>query len=401
MKTLCFYEQFINHILIKVPVQIISLYLPLLISQATTANPCAKSFLEKDPLIKFAKKHTGDNLKKKMPLQWTERIIKDTSQWTTEDKINFLRLLTNRTGIENTLNIIKATSTLEALSYNDLFKKVSFYDTYTKEPEIITYHLNKSINNFKPGRVEEISQVINFLELRITKREVINILRQDITKIANMNVLDLQYLEKHFYGKERMQQVLINKFIDLPVIHLKELKKTLEFVKKYFSKTLISTITNKDSFWIFRINFDDKAIKEIREIKKHFGEKLVKKIIKLIIARTSEIYINFEDEVMDTHTMKELYEFAPEYFGDNVQKAINKLSDKKNTIPVSQEKDVIYKCIHDCFRWQLSQFLITGDYIAYYLSSNPGFTDKRTISTLEAILRELKISSMEEDLQGR
>ena len=357
---------------------------------------CVNEFSE-DPFIRFVREQLGNQWERQMPAGWRSRVLKDTDHLKWEDKDAVIGFLTDRIGSENTLAIIRNTSHFKGLRYGDLLDRSGFYDRYTEGREVVNSHIFRSIGGFQLGRLQEIQQVVKFMENRIGKTAVVDLMKKDIHKFSVVDVLYLRYLEKAYFGNKVMKRILEERFMDLPIRELSEVKRNVEFMERYLGTELMSQVTGRDPFWIFKIYIDTQINREIALVESHFGVEEVRKIIKLYISKVSGVFITLDDKIVDKYTLEEFAGLAREYFNDDVHEAYEKISTGRTGTPISSEKHVVDESFYNFFKWKVNDILHIGEYIESFMERNNVVNDD-TKRDFKSFMLSLKRLSAADDL---
>ena len=193
------------------------------ISYAPLAFPCVLAFSSPgEVFINFANKNQGG-----FGTVWEKKIsqyLKKTN-WTTEDAKSFLEALEARIGVENTLKRIKTPSYFGLTNYVNFKDRVRLYEEYIGV-EGVTQRLNRSLNGFEKGSVEDIRATIT-------------------------------YLQDYFGGKEEskliIQQMMHRNLNGFSSIIKSELQETVKYLEGYMGASYKSVIQEKmkKNLWAF------------------------------------------------------------------------------------------------------------------------------------------------------
>ena len=143
--------------------------------------------------INFAKEHLGDKWKREMNLKmlknhgkssrnWRREIIRKVRGWPVEEARRFLKILTERLGVEGALN--RLARFLSYFPFTDpythpqtnplssFFERLSYYDSYMGE-ERTTAQLGRSLGGFASAGVEETRKLSSFLESHYGSKDIV------------------------------------------------------------------------------------------------------------------------------------------------------------------------------------------------------------------------------------
>lgn len=153
-----------------------------------------------DVFIQFVQEELGENWAQKMnekkygyrsySTPWEQEIIPSTRSWSAKDAQEFLDVLVNRVGKQNTCFLLaRSLSHLKSISYyrdkisqdilQNFKERIAYYDDYMGE-EATTEMMRKSLAGFAQGALQRVKDMIQFLENYLGSKElVIRILKRD------------------------------------------------------------------------------------------------------------------------------------------------------------------------------------------------------------------------------
>ena len=114
--------------------------------------------------IQFAKNQLGEKgLKPAIGTEWEQKVKHALNGWSVSSAVKLLNFLNERIGKENTLKRIKSLSYFQWMRWESFSRRVLLYEEYIGEAGI-NFRLLHSLGGFDRGSVDEIRQVIKFIE---------------------------------------------------------------------------------------------------------------------------------------------------------------------------------------------------------------------------------------------
>ena len=213
--------------------------------------------------IEFAKKVLGTEYETTFGSEWEERIIYNTRYWTVTDSQNFLSFLENRIGSLATAKLIETTAYFKYFRFDSFKARVQLYTKYIGE-EAVNARLKQSLYGFHIGKIDIIQSNIEFIRSYIKSDKIFNsILQKSIGWASIMRIEQLleviQFLD-NYLNKEEIIWIMQRNINALSYAKINKLKQVVDFLENYVSRQKVTRIM-KNSFKYFI----DKNFNEIKD----------------------------------------------------------------------------------------------------------------------------------------
>lgn len=269
---------------------LIIFFLPL-IPISSPASNCIESWAEGgeragDVFIQFAQEELGEDWSKKMSAKkyryksystpWEREIIASVSSWSAKDAREFLNILVNRLGKQNTCYLLaRSLSHLKSIPHHkktisqdtlqNFKERIALYDEYMGR-EKTTEMMRKSLAGFTQGFSGKIKEMIRFLEGCLQSKElVIRILQRDPQAFSTIRVSEIQsilVLLKTIISYEALREMMTRKKEDarygryLSLSKLKVLQIILQPLMNEVNPLKITNSLQMETLRLVELNYD-------------------------------------------------------------------------------------------------------------------------------------------------
>ncbi len=281
-----------------------------------------------DVFIDFAKKVLGTSYETKLGSKWEKSITQDTKYWTVEDSQNFLSFLENRIGSLATAKLIETTDYFKHFRFDSFKARVQLYTKYIGE-EAVNTQLKRSLSGFHVGSISNIQSNIEFIRsyiksdkvfYRMTQKSIIGLSIMRIEQLLEV----IQFLDLESYlSKNEVIGIMQKNFADLVRTKLNILKKMVYFLENYVSRQQVTWIM-KHSFKHFSNNTFNVLKSNIEFLESYIGKEKVITLIKNHFYTLAQIKTHRFKKVI--HSMEQAV--GKEAVIESIMKDIIKLSKK-------------------------------------------------------------------------
>ena len=215
-----------------------------------TENPSGKE------VIKYIERYKGEYNLTGYDKQWEQRVYSFFKDWELEEAKNFLKYLSDRIGVKDTLKSLNHPRYFAKSGYKKFLELVLFYESYLGKDKV-TERLRKSMGGFFIlTSLEKLKKVVKYVEGYIGKEGVTKIMEGHLESLDL--VLDIQL---HI-----MEEIKDGNLRSLPLLNLKELEEAAEYFE-----SVIET-ERKEAKGIMSRNFEIISRANLRELEKAVGD---------------------------------------------------------------------------------------------------------------------------------